>query len=163
LAGNRRWRRPLSFTHMSLPCDHCPVVSLPVPAPYFWVRDKRDYHVQDRMSRSTVWVAKMAFDRWVSPLYGSRMNTTVTLDKAGRVVIPKSLRDELHLEPGDTLELESEGERVTLRPVRSQSPLRKEQGVWVFRGSKKLAAASTDSVLQQLRQERDRDNGGSRP
>jgi len=40
----------------------------------------------------------------------------VTLDKAGRVVIPKTLRDELHLEPGDTLELEAEGERVTLRP-----------------------------------------------
>ncbi len=39
------------------------------------------------------------------------MNTTVTLDKAGRVLIPKSLRDEMHLEAGDTLELESEGER----------------------------------------------------
>ena len=47
------------------------------------------------------------------------MNTIVTLDKAGRVVIPKTLRDELHLEGGDTLELESEGDRMTLRPVRA--------------------------------------------
>jgi AbrB family looped-hinge helix DNA binding protein len=29
------------------------------------------------------------------------MNTTVTLDKAGQVVIPKTLRDELRLEAGD--------------------------------------------------------------
>jgi len=91
------------------------------------------------------------------------MNTTVTLDKAGRVVIPKTLRDELQLEPGDTLELESEGESMTLRPVRSVSPLRKEHGVWVFRGNKKLSAAATDEALRDLREERDRNNRGSRP
>lgn len=82
----------------------------------------------------------------------------MTLDKAGRVVIPKTFRDELHLEPGDTLKLESEG--VTLRPVRSASPLRKEHGVWVFRGGKKLAVAAMDRALRDLREERDR---GSRP
>ena len=87
----------------------------------------------------------------------------MTLDKAGRVVIPKTLRDELHLEPGDTLELESEGERVTLRPVRSGSSLRKEHGIWVFRGSKKLSAATTDKVLQDLRKERDGTNSNWRP
>jgi AbrB family looped-hinge helix DNA binding protein len=88
------------------------------------------------------------------------MNTTVTLDKVGRVVIPKTLRDELQLEPGDTLELESEGDSMTLRPVRSVSPLRKEHGVWVFRGSKKLPAAATDEVLQELRKERDSNHRG---
>jgi AbrB family looped-hinge helix DNA binding protein len=91
------------------------------------------------------------------------MNTTVTLDKAGRVVIPKTLRDELHLEPGDELTLESEGERVTLHPVRSASPLRKEQGIWVFRGGRKLSAAATDKVQQDQREARDRHNRGSRP
>jgi len=90
------------------------------------------------------------------------MSTTVTLDKAGRVVIPKSLRDELHLEAGDTLSLESEGERLTLRPVRSASPLRREQGVWVFRVSKKLSAAATDQVLRDLREQRYRDLGKPR-
>ena len=91
------------------------------------------------------------------------MHTTVTLDKAGRVVIPKSLRDELHLEAGDALSLESEGERVTLRPVRSASPLRREHGVWVFRGSKRLSAAATDQVLRALREQRDCDQSGPRP
>jgi len=89
--------------------------------------------------------------------------TTVTIDKAGRVVIPKALRDELQLEPGDALELESEGDRMTLRPVRSTSPLRKEQGVWVFHGSKRLSADVTDAVLQDLREERDRENREPRP
>jgi AbrB family looped-hinge helix DNA binding protein len=31
------------------------------------------------------------------------MTTKITLDKAGRVLIPKSLREELHLDLGDTL------------------------------------------------------------
>ncbi len=34
------------------------------------------------------------------------------------MVIPKPLREELHLEPGDSLEMESAGEQITLRPVR---------------------------------------------
>jgi AbrB family looped-hinge helix DNA binding protein len=89
------------------------------------------------------------------------MNTIVTLDKAGRVVIPKTLRDELRLAPGDTLALESDGERVTLRPVRSASALRKEQGIWVFRSGRKLSAEETDQLLENLRQERDRKARGS--
>ena len=88
------------------------------------------------------------------------MHTTVTLDKAGRVVIPKTLRDELRLEPGDTLELESEGESVTLRPVHSVTPLRKEQGVWIFRTGKKLSAATAGKAIRDAREERDRRNLG---
>jgi AbrB family looped-hinge helix DNA binding protein len=88
------------------------------------------------------------------------MGVLLTLDKAGRVVIPKTLRDELHLEPGDTLELESQGETVLLRPVRAASPLRKERGVWTFRTGNKLLAADADKVLQAIRQQRDRQNRG---
>ena len=61
------------------------------------------------------------------------MNTRLIIDKAGRVVIPKPLRQELHLEPGDALEIETSGEQITLRPVRETGPLTKEHGVWVFR------------------------------
>ena len=84
----------------------------------------------------------------------------VTLDKAGRVVLPKSLRTEMSLEAGDTLELESDGERVTLSPVRSVSPLRKEQGVWVFHSGRKVAADATDQMLERLRGSRDVLNRG---
>jgi AbrB family looped-hinge helix DNA binding protein len=103
----------------------------------------------------------MPFDNWVLPLYDATMHTTVSLDKAGRVVIPKALRDEWRLEAGDSLELESEGERVTLRPVRSESPLRKERGVWIFHSGSELSAAVTDKALRDVREQRDRDNRGS--
>jgi len=87
------------------------------------------------------------------------MNTTLTLDKAGRVIIPKTLRDEMHLEAGDTLELEAEDGRITLRPVRSGSALRKEHGVWDFRrGGKAISEETTTQVLKSVRNERDRVN-----
>ena len=100
----------------------------------------------------------MPFDKWQNPFYCSSMKVTVTLDKAGRVVIPKTVRDELHLEAGDTLELESHADKVTLRPVRSSSPLRKERGVWVFGTGRKIPAAVTDRVLSDIREQRDRGN-----
>jgi len=86
------------------------------------------------------------------------MSMTVTIDRAGRVVIPRLLRDEFHLEPGDTLRLESDGERLTLRRVRSASPLRKKRGIWVFHGGTKLTAAVTGKVLHDIREGRDRRN-----
>jgi AbrB family looped-hinge helix DNA binding protein len=89
------------------------------------------------------------------------MNTRLTIDKAGRVVIPKPLREELHLEPGDTLEMESAGEQITLRPVRGTGPLTKEHGVWVFHAGQSLPAYATDHMLQKIREERDLANLGT--
>jgi len=54
------------------------------------------------------------------------MGTRLIIDKVGRIVIPKPLREELHLGPGDTLEMESSGEQIMLRPVRGTGPLTKE-------------------------------------
>jgi AbrB family looped-hinge helix DNA binding protein len=88
------------------------------------------------------------------------MNTRLSIDKAGRVVIPKPLREELHLEPGDSLEMESAGEQITLRPVRGTGPLSKELGVWVFHSGQPLPASATDQMLKQLREERDMANLG---
>jgi AbrB family looped-hinge helix DNA binding protein len=82
----------------------------------------------------------------------------VTLDKAGRVVLPKRLRQQLHLAPGDTLELESEGERVTLRPVRPQALLRKEHGVWVYQGEP--ADVSIPDLIDREREKRVRETLG---
>jgi AbrB family looped-hinge helix DNA binding protein len=91
------------------------------------------------------------------------MSSRLTIDKAGRIVIPKPLRQELRLEPGDALEIETTGEQITLRPVRGTGPLFKEDGVWVFRTGQPLSAAATDEVIQQLRKERDLNNlGGDR-
>ena len=99
-------------------------------------------------------------DHWFDPQYSTRMNVRLTIDKAGRVVIPKPLRGELHLEPGDSLDMESAGEQITLRPVRGTGPLTKEHGVWVFHSGQPLPASATDDMLQQIREERDMGNLG---
>ncbi|MEO7360642.1 MAG: AbrB/MazE/SpoVT family DNA-binding domain-containing protein [Gemmatimonadaceae bacterium] len=81
----------------------------------------------------------------------------MTLDKAGRVVNPKTLRDELHLEAGDALELTSDGDRMTLRPVRTGSALRKEHGAWVCRrNGSTMSTETTTQVPQSVRNDRDR-------
>lgn len=94
-------------------------------------------------------------DEWVNPQYYAKVNAQLTLDKAGRIVIPKPLREELNLQPGDALEIESVGEQITLRPVRGTGPLTKEHGVWVFRTGHPLPASATDEMIQQMRKERD--------
>jgi AbrB family looped-hinge helix DNA binding protein len=71
------------------------------------------------------------------------MNANITLDNAGRIVIHKSLRDALGLVGGDVLAVECVGELITLRPVRSGSSMRKEQGVWVFRSGRKTSGSET--------------------
>jgi len=73
------------------------------------------------------------------------MTTRLTLDQAGRVLIPKNLRQELRLGPGDTLELESEGDEITLRPVRPKALLKKEHGIWVYQGEP-CEASITDLI-----------------
>jgi AbrB family looped-hinge helix DNA binding protein len=88
------------------------------------------------------------------------MKAEVTLDKAGRIVLPKTLRDTLHLVPGDTLDLSVEGEQVTLRPRRTVPPLEKERGVWVFRTGEPLTAAETRDTLRGIRERRTRRGDG---
>ncbi|MDI1314999.1 AbrB/MazE/SpoVT family DNA-binding domain-containing protein [Prosthecobacter sp.] len=42
------------------------------------------------------------------------MTATVTLDKAGRLVLPKPVRDQLHLRAGSKLRLDVTGDRMEL-------------------------------------------------
>ena len=78
------------------------------------------------------------------------MTTIVTIDNAGRIVVPKALRDELRLSPGDKLSLETDSERLTLGPVRSTSAMRRQNGVWVFRSGRSISAEETSQALGRL-------------
>ncbi len=81
------------------------------------------------------------------------MRAIVMVDKAGRLILPKGIRKEMHLEAGDTLELQVEGERLVLSPVRGQPGVRRENGIWVYRAGK---AADLDIVglIEQIREDR---------
>lgn len=79
------------------------------------------------------------------------MTTTITVDRAGRILIPKTLRQELQIGPGNVIELQSEGEQITLRPVRPKALLKKERGVWVYQGD-----ATDASIPGLIDKERDK-------
>ena len=84
------------------------------------------------------------------------MNTRLTVDKAGRVVLPKPVRDELQLSPGDSLELDSCEDQIVLRPVRARVGMRKKQGIWMLDFDEPVSAAQTDRVLRGIRLDRER-------
>jgi AbrB family looped-hinge helix DNA binding protein len=84
------------------------------------------------------------------------MTAKLTMDRAGRVAIPKMLRDELELGPGDNLELECEGEQIILRPLRRRPALERERGIWVYRTGDRLRASEAQDTLKQIRARRGR-------
>jgi AbrB family looped-hinge helix DNA binding protein len=88
------------------------------------------------------------------------MTARLTVDKAGRIVLPKPVREKLQLAPGDELELETLDDRISLRPVRGTAQLRKKRGVWVFRCGEPLAAATVEETIERVRRERDNQNLG---
>jgi AbrB family looped-hinge helix DNA binding protein len=91
------------------------------------------------------------------------MTAKLTLDKAGRVVIPKKLRDELHLSSGDSLEIESQGDEFVLRPVREEATMFKKDGMWVIKTGKPLTVEDVNAVIESVREERHRQILGTGP
>ena len=78
----------------------------------------------------------------------------LTVDKAGRVVLPKPVRDKLQLNAGDALELESSEGQIVLRPIRGTARMRMRDGIWVFRTGGPVSASSVNETIQQMRHER---------
>jgi AbrB family looped-hinge helix DNA binding protein len=59
---------------------------------------------------------------------------TLKMDKAGRVILPKPVRDRLGLHEGSDLEVEETPEGVMLKPVEVRPSMVKKQGLWVHTG-----------------------------
>jgi AbrB family looped-hinge helix DNA binding protein len=81
--------------------------------------------------------------------------STISIDKAGRIVLPKPVRDALQLRAGDSLELERSEDRIVLRPVRAQVGLRKKQGIWVLDIGEPVTVESVNQTLREIRHERE--------
>jgi AbrB family looped-hinge helix DNA binding protein len=77
----------------------------------------------------------------------------LTIDRAGRIVVPKPLRDRFGLKPNTELELVEQPDGVLLRSVEAPQPMIKIDGLWVHRGIAQRGA-NWDSVLEDLREER---------
>jgi AbrB family looped-hinge helix DNA binding protein len=86
--------------------------------------------------------------------YNAIMNTRLSIDRAGRVVLPKPIRDRLQLEPGESLEIESFEDHIVLRPIREHATMRKELGVLVFDTGEPITASEVRETIQKIRDER---------
>lgn len=76
---------------------------------------------------------------------------TITIDRAGRLVVPKSLRERFNLVAGTELEIEAGADRLQLRRVDAEPALVRKKGILVHRGG-----GRTDlDVVAFIRAERD--------
>jgi AbrB family looped-hinge helix DNA binding protein len=62
------------------------------------------------------------------------MNATITMDGAGRVVLPKQIRQQLHLAAGAQLTLEMVPDGVVLKSRSRRAELLEENGLLVHEG-----------------------------
>jgi AbrB family looped-hinge helix DNA binding protein len=76
------------------------------------------------------------------------MNATAEIDKAGRLVVPKKLRDSLHLVPGTRVTLRQEGCSIVIEPEAGASGLTIENGIPVFRLGRPLPPDHVNWVEQ---------------
>ena len=78
-----------------------------------------------------------------------------TIDRSGRVLIPKAVRDELHLTPGTALRVEQRNGAVVFSPTweeaasSEEQPLKRKGGLLVFAG--KPVGDLTEAVAEQRR------------
>lgn len=80
----------------------------------------------------------------------------INMDRAGRLVLPKPVRQQLQLEPGEPLELELFEDHIELRPLRGNGSMYKKQGVWVFRGgTPPLKASVVRDTIRRVRKDRE--------
>ncbi len=90
------------------------------------------------------------------------MKTIARLDKVGRIVLPKAVRDRLRLAPGDAISIEVTDDEATLRHAASESALTRESGVRVFGTGKPMPHDEARDLLRSVRVERLADLSGSR-
>lgn len=86
----------------------------------------------------------------------------LTIDRAGRLVIPKRFRERFHLVSGSKLEIEADGEGIHLRPAGSGSDsLRRERGLLVHSGGGHAAGLDIAEFIRNQRDARSLEQGAS--
>jgi AbrB family looped-hinge helix DNA binding protein len=79
---------------------------------------------------------------------------TLTLDKMGRFVVPKQLRDRFSLKPGDELEVLVESDGIKLSPRKPIPATAMENGILVCASEVPSSAWDIPAFLDQQRENR---------
>ncbi len=75
------------------------------------------------------------------------------IDKAGRIVVPKPLRERMGLKPDTELEAVEQPDGVLLKRIEQRPSMVKVDGLWVHRGSAE-PGSNWDRILEDVREER---------
>jgi AbrB family looped-hinge helix DNA binding protein len=80
----------------------------------------------------------------------------VSIDGAGRIVLPKEMRDELVIRPGDLLKVSIQGNEVTLRPSEQKAGFVRKGKALIFsrETADVLGRDMVEEILTQEREER---------
>ncbi len=73
-----------------------------------------------------------------------------TLDKFGRVIIPKKFREHLGISFNTSLNISEDGKRIVIEPVQEKEPLVDKDGILVFTG--KLDIKKNDFIQKDRNQ-----------
>ena len=81
----------------------------------------------------------------------ANMRIKTTLDRFGRILVPKKVRTELGISPGDPLEIESRDGGILIKPILDEPCLVDKDGVLVFTGT---SAGDIPGAVQKHREQR---------
>jgi AbrB family looped-hinge helix DNA binding protein len=80
------------------------------------------------------------------------MATIVEIDKAGRIVVPKTLRDSLRVRPGDRFLVGEKDDGIFLQPTYDEVRLLQKDGLWVMAGG----PPAERSAVELIEEDRER-------
>jgi AbrB family looped-hinge helix DNA binding protein len=81
----------------------------------------------------------------------------VTIDKAGRLVVPKEIRDRMGLHPGDELEIEEFNGKIEIsKPRRERRLIENEHGLLTLEPDPNAPPVTQEEIREELERLRDR-------
>jgi AbrB family looped-hinge helix DNA binding protein len=86
-------------------------------------------------------------------VYGTTNGMELKIDKAGRIVVPKRLRERLGFKPDTALEAIEQPEGVLLKRVEQRPSMVNADGLWVHQGNPE-PGANWESIIEDVREER---------
>lgn len=85
----------------------------------------------------------------------------IPIDKFGRVVLPKEIRDRLGVRPGTEFEVEEQENIILLKPVGKKSRIVEKDGWWVIETDGPIPEDAILKAIEQDREDRDKAIWGS--